>query len=146
MDANGHAQARALASLVVSGHLPQPTKLTASPKKRARQTLEALQAQSKGLVLNVDDRLDEHRAGETRDQWENRIRSWIKETQKSTSDSVVYICSHLDWLEAAMVLFDSTMSDFEIASNWSNGSYRIMSFKEGLWHLSATGIIHAQYD
>lgn len=159
LSAEGLAQAENIpAFLTPQGPLPKPTHLFCSPKKRAQQTLQPL-AENQALPLKIDPRLDERHQNESGADFETRIRSLIEDVASlshrslsgeaadapalSSADSAeacVYLCSHLDWLETALVLLDSDLSDLEIASGWATAEFRIFRVQEdGLWALKSGG-------
>jgi len=157
LNAAGLRQAEDLASgLSPQGPLPLPTHLMCSPKRRARQTLAPLSARTQ-LPLIIDERLDERRQGESTREFENRVRSLTEEilssnpqssnpqtfleTNNEGRDPCVFLCSHLDWLETAMALVPSDMSDVEIAAPWTTAEFRVFRIEGGLWMYKGGGVI-----
>lgn len=119
------------------GLLPQPTILLASPKKRARQTLHPVAA-ALGLAVVVKSVLDERRTGETGDAFRERIKAWSEMMVKElAADDVVWACTHMDWLEEAMLLLPSDLSELEIASGFSPAECQIFSIEDGFWRAEA---------
>lgn len=154
LNAAGLRQAEELASgLSPQGPLPHPTHLMCSPKKRARQTLAPLSARTQ-LPLIIDERLDERRQNESTREFEDRVRSLTEEIlspetktfleEKNTTkgcDPCVFLCSHLDWLETAMALVPSDMSDAEIAAPWTTAEFRVFRIEGDLWMCKGGGVI-----
>ena len=144
LNSMGEAQAQKLVKhLVPQGPLLVPTKLLASPKIRARETLDPL-ARAIHVPLKIDDRLDERNNGESREQFEERIVSLLEElTEESARDpkSCALLCTHLDWLEHAMVLMPSDMTDLETSAGWVTAEYRAFEINEGVWSLTTEGAV-----
>ena len=137
----GLLQAKRLVELIEPrGPLPLPTALWTSPKLRARQTFLPL-GESCSLEPIVDPLLDERQSFETREDLQNRIRETIGKVEASAG-GCLYLCSHFDWLEEAMILLPSEMSDFELALSFAPAEYRIFEIKNGLWKLKGRG--HAE--
>jgi broad specificity phosphatase PhoE len=138
----GLAQAEDLAQ----AKLPEPTHIFVSPKKRAQQTLAPL-AQVTGLAPTIDRRLDERRQNESMPDFEARVRSFLAEMESlarnSSADTSLcaFACSHLDWLELAMILLPSDLSEREMSLSWATAEYKIFEFADGLWLSQACGVI-----
>lgn len=142
LSAEGLAQAENLPSfLAPNGPLPKPTHLFCSPKQRARQTLAPL-SQKENLELAIDPRLDERHQNESGLDFETRILDLLKDVEalsEAHPEPCVYLCSHLDWLEAVLVLIPSDLSDLEIAGSWSTAEFRIFKIQAGVWTLKSGG-------
>jgi broad specificity phosphatase PhoE len=145
----GLLQARKLATECLSplGPLPTPTHLWASPKKRAQQTLTPL-SETSGVALKTESRLDERHQSESMQDFTQRIRAVLAEVGQLSPapETCVYLCTHLDWLEEAMPLIDSDMTENEMAMPFSTAEFRI--FRLGsqddqpgsmLWQLKTRG-------
>lgn len=139
LSAEGHAQAEALVEAVTThGRLPRPTRLLASPKKRAQETLSPLARHFQGLAsYRVDERLDERRQGESAKEFERRVLGLLREleeTQRSNPGShCLYLCSHMDWLELASILIPTSKATMELNPVWRNCETRVFTISEGLW-------------
>jgi phosphohistidine phosphatase SixA len=167
LNTTGLAQAEVLAKLVRSGLFPTPSRLIVSPKKRAKQTLSPLAA-FLGFDPTVDPRLDERNSDEALQDFESRVRSFLDDVARApnsrhpeppvaklaatapatlapamASASLTIACSHLDWLESAMVLAPSDMSESELTEPWSPGAYRIFEIVDGVWKHTKSGVISA---
>jgi phosphohistidine phosphatase SixA len=139
----GLAQAEALARAIVpQGDLPMPTRLLASPKKRAQQTLVPL-SQFTQVGLETDPRLDERRQNETQKEFDQRITVLIKDFSQPQPrpDSCVYLCSHFDWLQTASLLLPSDASPVDLERNWANCEYLVFRIANSLWELVRSGIV-----
>jgi len=144
LNSQGQRQAEHLAQLVAQGQLPSPSHLLSSPKKRACETLESLSLATQ-IPVTIDPRLDERHQNESAREFEARVRSFLDEwtpapVTSRKSEGCAIICSHLDWLELAMVLIPSTLSETEMAASWANAEYRIFRYTDHLWELIGTGI------
>ena len=136
----GEAQAQKLVKhLVPHGPLRVPTKLLASPKIRARETLDPL-ARAIHVPLEIDDRLDERNSGESLEHFEERIVSLINELTDEQNGCAL-LCTHLDWLEHAMVLMPSDMTELETSAGWVTAEYRAFDINDGLWSLTTEGAV-----
>jgi len=139
----GLAQAEALARATFpQGDLPVPTRLLASPKKRAQQTLTPL-SQFTQVQLEIDLRLDERKQNETSKEFDQRITSLITDfTQPPPiSDSCVYLCSHFDWLQTASILIPSDASPVDLERSWATCEYLVFRINSGIWELVLSGIV-----
>ncbi len=128
----GFAQAEDLVQAVKPhGQLPSPTLLYASPKLRARQTLTPL-SKALHIDLKILEDLDERRETESLSAFESRVRM-IFETVKNQDDiETVYLCSHLDVLEAASALWPTDLSDREMAQTWQTVEYQLFKIQNGI--------------
>ena len=123
--------------------LPKPTHVIASPKQRARQTLEPL-AEKTGIALKIDHRLDERHQNESAQIFTHRLREILAEVESIESNSVtpepaIYLCSHLDWLEQAVTEISTDLTDIEAAASWQTCEYRIFNVEDGLWQFVRRG-------
>ena len=133
----GLAQAEDLVTAVNTEHrLPPPTCLVSSPKLRARQTLLPL-ARACALELQIMNELDERRDSETQKAFGQRIRSVIDLIRSSVKkpralDETIYVCTHLDVLEAASLLWPTDFSDREAQASWSTLEYQIFEWNDDI--------------
>lgn len=95
----GLKQAQALVQVVKANELPLPQQLLCSPKRRAQQTLARLHEELQ-IPLMVEPALDERTSEETRAEFDGRIKHFLFKDLPFKKASCVYLCSHLDWLEA----------------------------------------------
>lgn len=115
------------------GPLPTPTLLLTSPKRRARETLTPLSG-SLSLQLQIDERLDERHTSESMKDFDSRVRELLEEiTPLEERKGCVYLCSHLDWLESAIVHLPSDISELEASLPWPVASFRVFRWQDGLW-------------
>ena len=145
----GKQQAARLAELVPQGVLPQPSRLVSSPKKRARETFEPVaMAPQLSLEVVVDPRLDERHQNETGREFEARVREVLEElalaAQTAPRTECVWLCTHLDWLEIAMIFVPGALSEAELAASWTNAGYRVFQIDNGLWTLISSGAVEAR--
>lgn len=121
-----------------------PSQLLVSPKKRAIQTLQPLSAAT-GIELQIDPRLDERLKSETGAAFETRIKAVLAEVAgQAGGGETIFICSHLDWLEAAMALLPAVLTEREISAPWSTCEYRVFRFENELWAAAGGGVVHAE--
>jgi broad specificity phosphatase PhoE len=149
LNVTGRQQAVELCTrLAPQGDLPVPTHLISSPKKRARQTLEPL-ADAVHEILKIDPRLDERSHAETVSEFEKRIRSVLleleqthaKSNQPDGRETCVYICSHMDWLETALLLMPTDLSPQEASESWATTEYCVFKYQNGLWIKKHRGFV-----
>lgn len=114
----GHAQASRLLDKVLKEELPRPTELWVSPKKRTHSTFRPL-AQHLGLQLIVQEDLLEQKSDESLSEFRLRVTRTL-EAAATRKDSVVFLCSHYDWVVEAMAVApsDTDLSGIEF-SHWS---------------------------
>ena len=140
----GLAQAKDFADFVQRGEkLPPPTRLLVSPKLRARQTLGPL-SYATGLELETLDALDERRERESAESFEERVLSIISHLATAcgqTQQEAIYLCTHLDVLEAAALLWPTDFSEHEGGLPWSTLEYQVFIFKDGVLEASDRGRI-----
>ena len=134
LTANGQRQAQALATELFKLN---PQRVFASPRKRARQTMQPL-AEMLGTQVEVRTALDERTAGETSSQFQQRVQQWLADLapQSAVGESMVY-CTHLDWLEAFRQTIDCN-EDLLTApyDQWSPAQYLVLKF-DAKWHVVA---------
>lgn len=136
---DGFTQAARLTSVLRNMNLPSPTRLHCSPKKRTQATLQSLSREG-GQKITIDPRLDEQKQGEPLPVFEDRVKdfndaclTWAGETARDTTDHTWLACSHLDWLEAAVLYLASDENDFERSEPWPPMAIRAYVFHEGIW-------------
>ncbi len=140
LNAVGLAQAQDLVDLVArKTTLPSPTRLVASPKLRARQTLEPL-SQALKIALEIDENLDERRDNESSKTFEDRIRK-LSDKYVHNSGATIFLCTHLDVLEAAALSWPTTFSERESSMPWSTLEYQVFKVNNGLLESGARGRI-----
>lgn len=99
----GLKQAQSLVQVVKKNELPLPQQLICSPKRRAQQTLARLHEELQ-IPLIAESALDERASDETRADFEGRIKHFLFKNLLFKKVPCVYLCSHLDWLEAFALL------------------------------------------
>lgn len=116
-----------------NGDLFMPTHLIASPKKRAQETLTPL-SKSLNFPLKTDKGLDERQLNETSTEFRVRVKKYLEilPTQFKMSD-VVYLCTHADWLEDAMIAMPSDMPTMVAESGFACGEHRAFEFNGEIW-------------
>ncbi len=134
----GHWQTQQLSLLLrPQGPLPVPTELLASPRTRARDTLKAL-GEKLSLEVEIEAKLDERAASESSRGFATRVSHFLEhlKTRDSNSDqAVIWICSHMDWLEAALNCLCPTLPPSD-AGGWPNCQARVFRLDlTGEWEL-----------
>lgn len=129
----GLAQAEDLIThLAPQGSLPAPTRLLVSPKRRAKETLQPL-SEAIQLQLEIDPRLDERHSFESGKVFEERVRSILDDTVENASeDETIYLCSHSDWLEMALMVLPHDLSDLDASYGFSPCEYRVFRRHDGI--------------
>jgi broad specificity phosphatase PhoE len=119
-----------------SGPLLHPTVLIASPKRRAQETLAPLSSYC-GIQINLNENVDERRDAETGLQFQARVRAWVKETvSKYGTNDVLFVCSHLDWLEEVLRVAPSNLTALEIERPFAPCEARAFEIRDGIWYTS----------
>lgn len=135
----GCQQALSLAKDFQTLHLPNPTRILVSPKRRSQQTFQPL-SETTGKSSVIDKSLDERQTSETAGQFESRVFQFLE----SLSDQVgnCYICTHLDWIEEALLRIHSDTDLLQARyQTWAPGQYMLFRVEENLWHLEEFGRI-----
>jgi broad specificity phosphatase PhoE len=115
------------------GDLFVPTDLIASPKKRAQETLLPL-SKALNMQLKTDIGLDERQHDETSAEFRLRVKNYLVAVlKKHDSSAVVYLCTHADWLEDAMLTLPSDIPTFVAESGFACGEYRAFEFNGEIW-------------
>lgn len=139
LSSRGLKQAEKLAELIATDKLPKPTKLWASPRLRSQQTLAPAQ-NNFAVEMQIQKDLDERQSSETVEQFQKRIKKFIQTCESQSG--VIYICSHLDWLEEACYLIPSETDLMqEKYQAWSPCSYMDFEVQDGLWTLFEFGSV-----
>ena len=129
----GRSEAEALAFQIESKQLLRPTLLLASPKRRTQDTL-AIVASALSISTTVVQELDERRSGESALHFDSRVRGFVEELASAFGpNDVAWICSHLDWLERAMLFLPSNLSELEIERPFECAEARVFSWNQDLW-------------
>ncbi|MES2965518.1 MAG: phosphoglycerate mutase family protein [Bdellovibrionota bacterium] len=140
LSTKGLAQAEALVGQVSpQGSLPAPTRLISSPKRRAKQTLTPL-SHALHVSLEIEERLDERRQVETGKEFQQRIDGLLEElSNESTHEACVWLCTHLDWLETAMIAMTHDLSEIEASIGFNTAEYKVFRLEDGIWKSKAKG-------
>lgn len=119
----GHSQASKVLDKVLKGELPQPTELWVSPKKRTLSTFRPLSRHFK-LDMQIQETLLEQQSDETLTEFRQRIERLLLFGTQTQVDSVIFICTHYDWVAEAMnvVPSDTDLSHPEYA-HWNPCQY-----------------------
>ncbi len=127
-------QVSAAAAPLHVANLPRPTVLYSSPKRRARETLAPL-AEALQLELRIEKNLDERRTeGESERQFEKRVVEYLSQIhEKHSHESVVFLCSHMDWLEVAMFFLTIQDNHSELDFSFQNCQARIFTHQDSTW-------------
>lgn len=144
----GLAQAEDLLNHVhPKGPIPAPTRLLVSPKLRAKQTLTPLSRET-GLSLEIESRLDERNSNESLRDFNARVVQLFEDlcgSKAEASNEVLYLCSHLDWLEAACLLWPTNMSERESSMPFSPLDYLVFRLRDGLLNTVSRGSVHTRF-
>jgi broad specificity phosphatase PhoE len=129
----GLAQAQKLIELVKIKTLPRPSKLLTSPRLRAQMTLSPL-AETMDIDFQITPELDERIQGETSDQFSKRVQRFLRQIENQTG--LIFLCSHLDWIEEALreIRSDQDLLNERYAS-WPSCQYMSFQVQDRLWHL-----------
>ncbi|MCX7977859.1 MAG: histidine phosphatase family protein [Bdellovibrionaceae bacterium] len=128
----GLRQAAELAARTKKSLLPVPTQLLSSPRRRARQTLTPL-AEMWGLSVKDSLLLYDRQNDERADAFRLRIRQFIQQMSELDERTVVYCCSHMDWLDefTALMDCDRDLSDF---GPWRTCQYLIFEHQNSWFY------------
>lgn len=132
----GHQQANKLADLIRNGSLLKGTQFLASPRKRAQSTLSPAAILCNRDLQIVSD-LDQRTTFENSDLFRARIQQLLGSLEKKfSSEDVIYLCSHHDWIEESLSVIPSD-TDLLDPRYWSWRPAQYMHFEvvDGLWLL-----------
>lgn len=127
----GREQSRWLAEQV-GENLVRPTRLVASPRIRTHQTMAPI-AEKTNLLIEIEDLVNERESNETRQVFEDRVRSFLTGTP---TNQITFVCTHSDWLDSAMLQMQSDVSDETLFHPWAVAEARVFILGEhGMWTL-----------
>lgn len=129
LSSRGQKQAQDLVEL--SKKLGAPNKIWVSPKKRAQESFRPLSL-AQNLPLQIEKNLNERTPQESSLDFRKRVEHFL--SQLSVEQGCIYICTHLDWIEEALLYFDSDV-DLLAAQfqNWKTGQYLKLRHDDGVW-------------
>jgi broad specificity phosphatase PhoE len=137
LSVRGQHQAQAIKSGVSKGTLPHPSRLYVSPKIRTHQTFGPA-AEWTRLELQLTPELDERQNSESASQFAARVRRFLSFLEKQTG--VIYVCTHLDWIEEALIAIPSPEDlSAEKFQAWAPAQYIEFDLQEGLWLVLKSG-------
>jgi broad specificity phosphatase PhoE len=143
LSARGWLQAEKILEKINRGELLRPTRLLSSPKGRAQQTLQKA-ADFLDLEVQATSDLDERQSSEILAHFQARIRRFfhsVEKIGKSNPGSVIYCCTHLDWIEEALPMLPSTMDFSRDETVWSPAQYLVFEIHDELWNIEKSGRI-----
>ncbi len=81
--------------------------------------------------------LDERMSGEPPELFQKRVRNFLLQQNQPVASGATYLCTHLDWLEAAMfeIPCDTDLSQDRYLSSWQPAHCMVFELGEDLWHL-----------
>lgn len=90
--------------------------------------------------MQIQKDLDERQSSETIEQFQKRIKKFIQSCESQTG--VIYLCSHLDWIEEACYLIPSETDLMqEKYQAWQPCTYMDFDVQDGLWLLNSFGSV-----
>lgn len=146
----GRGQATRLGEILRTKGAPMPDQIQSSPKKRTQATVASLATELK-LQVRVDRQIDERTSHESESEFEDRVKKYLGECDKwaelnsdsqnsshknfsqISSGQTRLVCSHLDWLEAAVLFLTSDETDLERSESWSPLAMRVYEYGDGIW-------------
>lgn len=138
----GFKQASDLLALVKAGTIPLPSQLLVSPKRRTSQTFYPISKEF-NLPSKISIDLDQRSAQESTAEFRKRVLHFMGDLESfGPSNSVIYACTHYDWIEESMTLIncDKDLNTFEF-SHWSPAQYLVFENQDGLWKFLKKGIL-----
>ena len=115
------------------GKFPRPTHLICSPKRRARETLSPL-SEHLAINLKTEPLLDERQNTEASVEFRDRVKNFFVNLPKQyTPQDVVYLCSHADWLEEAIISLPSDIPEVYAESGFACGEMKTFELNDGHW-------------
>ena len=139
LSSRGHGQAQELAQQLRKKNFPAAQKIFVSPKIRTHQTFIPF-ADAIGIELTMTPELDERQNSETGSQFTTRVRRFLSFLERQ--NGVIFVCTHLDWIEEAMIAIPSETDLLsEKYQAWSPAQFLEFDIQEGLWHVLRAGRI-----
>lgn len=133
----GKQQAQRMVELVSQSQLDRPSRLIVSPQSRTQDTFEPLSIELE-IKLQIHSDLNERVSGETAELFAQRVRRFIGEISQGTG--VTYFCTHLDWIEEALIAIPSDMDLLHPCFQpWQPGQFISFEIRDGIWHFEKTG-------
>ncbi|GIL18718.1 MAG: hypothetical protein BroJett040_24690 [Oligoflexia bacterium] len=135
----GKSQALNISKAAEQGQFQKPDRIYSSPKIRALQTLQPL-AETFMLDLYPIDDLEERHSSEPASLFSQRVQNYLQWV--GTQTGVIYLCTHLDWIEEALAFIPSD-SDLghEKYHVWGSAQFMEFDVQDGIWHLLQFGRI-----
>ncbi len=136
----GQEQAASLVHLINRAEIPKPNQLLVSPRRRTSQTFYPVSREF-NLQSKIQKALDQRNSNESHAEFRERVSQFLMQAdQLESAGSVVYVCTHYDWIEEAMTLIncDKDLNSFEF-SHWSPAQHLIFEVHEKLWKLIKKG-------
>lgn len=140
LSAQGVEQAGLITGLVKLENLPKPTHLFVSPKRRTTQTFYPTSKEF-GLNIKIQPDLDQRGSHENNSEFRNRVQHFLQQIQDTEqSGSIIYACTHYDWIEESMTLIncDKDLNSFAF-SHWPPTQYAVFEIQSNLWKFIAKG-------
>lgn len=134
---HGRQQAREIGKQIESGAWDKPDRLWISPRRRTFETF-APASIAVGVSTQIMPELDERQSAENGAQFTQRVRKLLGETVQTPG--VTYLCTHLDWIEEAMIAIPSPEDLLALQHQiWSPAQHMVFDVEDGLWHLRRQG-------
>ena len=131
LTAYGQAQAQKILQEIQAQRMPAPSKLFSSPKKRALQTLKAVEVGC-NLSLQTHPELDERSNLESAHTFNRRIQHYL--THLEQLSGLIYLVTHMDWIHSALPLIhcDLDLSN-ERFQAWPPAQFIEFEIQDRLW-------------
>ncbi len=136
----GFDQAAGIIELIKNEKIPLPTHLYVSPKRRTSQTFYPTSKQFNVKIETQPD-LDQQNPNENVLSLKKRVENFLTQIQSSSAaESVVFACTHYDWIEESMTLIncDKDLKSFEF-SHWSPTQHVVFELENNLWKFIKKG-------
>jgi broad specificity phosphatase PhoE len=142
LSGRGRAQDEKIPDQARAGRLPAPHRIWVSPKQRAIETLTPL-AQAFQINLQVMPELNERQSEESTAQFGQRVKRFFNQFDAHcTQSGVLYLCSHLDWIEEAMIASPSQEDLLSpLYQSWATAQFLEFDVHDGLWFVRQSGRI-----
>ncbi len=127
----GHSQASALAS---NPSLQDVNLVRCSPKIRTRETIQPL-CNRLQLVPEIAPDLDQRKSMETDAEFIRRVLNYLDECVQTRKEQNLLLCSHSDWLQAAIMNLPLPIHKASAQSFFSCADYRTLIYSNNQWDL-----------
>lgn len=132
LSAEGHQQALELSQ---NPSLKDVDLVFSSPKIRTQQTVSPL-CENLQKALQIAQELDQRKSIETEQEFVQRVLLYLDHCVEVHSGKTLLLCSHSDWLQAAIMNLPVPLEKAVAQSFFGCGEFRTLIYKDRTWDLA----------